>query len=118
MTVVAAAQLALNLTAEASSDRFEGLHTVHGDADAGQTYRLRVWPLGQFFTPCPWNAWRCHRALVAARAAGAAPFDVVGYHRFSASWHSRGRNRYGILTVQDAVWAMGGGSLGFTNFDG
>lgn len=74
---------------------------------------LRIWPLGSFFTPCTWNDRRCHRQLVLQRATGGVPPHIVGYHRYSASWHARGRNRYGILTEQDATWAISASQFGF-----
>ncbi|RMZ56007.1 hypothetical protein APUTEX25_004431 [Auxenochlorella protothecoides] len=103
--LAAAARRALGLP-----DGAGGFAGLHAPSHAGGA--LRVWPLGSFLTPCAWDDRRCHRAVAIARGAGAAPPGVVGYHRYSASWHGRGRNRHGVLTPQDVVWAVGGAQLG------
>lgn len=89
-----------------------GLRTVKtGGSEPGTL--LKIWPLGTFFTPCLWNDRRCHRQLALQRAVGSVPPGIVGYHRYSASWHSRGRNRFGILNEQDAVWSISAARWGF-----
>ncbi|KAK2077903.1 hypothetical protein QBZ16_003771 [Prototheca wickerhamii] len=84
-----------------------------GPAVIMETLQRLIWPLGTFFTPCLWNDRRCHRQLALQRAVGSVPPGIVGYHRYSASWHSRGRNRFGILNEQDAVWSISAARWGF-----
>eukprot|EP00887_Chlorella_sp_A99_P006840 scaffold2.g6840.t1 len=62
-----------------SPDPFHGDHRWNGTT-------LRVWPVGQWYTPCWFIDDRCREQLSTNASAGLRKPDVVGYHRFTGTW--------------------------------
>ena len=79
-----------------------GLHKKDGGL-------VRIHPHGTFFSPCGWSAEGCHRKLALQLAVGTIPPNLVGYHRYLASWLPGG-NPAGIFSQEDAAKKMAAGT--------
>ncbi|PSC76477.1 glycosyl transferase [Micractinium conductrix] len=96
------------LDLQAVPNTFVGLHKWKGTL-------VRVWPLGEWTTPCWASDRKCHQNMALQRAAGMFKPKLVAYHRYTGSWlnmdnaahfltHGGLDGRlFGTAEVQDAV---------------